>query len=766
MKNGWPVIGDRRTNLLIGGVIFFCFWMYLRSYNVYPSLFLPNGEVRLVEVDSYYHLRHAEAVYNNFPHLLRYDPMSAYPGVERGLNQGFYDIFVAGLSKLSFGLVSCKTILLVLSPVLTGLAFCLLGGWLWRSVSPWCGVLFWLTLAAYPGFLAHVSALGNGDHHSFEVFLTTLLILVLHEALKDKRSYALTAVAAGLLQLLFLSWAGAPLHLFFVGICFFVVALIQRPMSDTSKLRNKGVLFGLLTCLTPLLISTVSPDHIIWFLARDVFVAGGVALAAGYPLLLLVAAKLSSRMRWVLALAVFLAVPLAALAFPPASDAFTTFFSRRSEAIAEHAAVTPASLFRWFGFNALALLTTPLLLLRSDRWRDCAVPVTYGLGLTAFWIYTLDFGYYAPAVVAGFVAYSLSRLPWSKVGAGVIVLLLALPFLFPPSSRALAKPWIVRDYLGESLIHSNGLEQAGTWLRQFKESEGQNLDYGILAPWDWGSVLAQVSRTPVAFSQTHSAALGNLMFHSGPEGDYETLGRADKPLKFIVIPTRNLEGKLGTEMTVSGRHPREIFKPGPVVEWKGQAFNLVAPNQAFYDLFLVRLFDLVAQNMGHYRLVFESPQQTIRAIKLHDDLARFEFTSIDVTEEEASALTGILGSQNRVQETSRGLLVNPFLSPDVRIFETVPGALLTGTTKPQAKVAALLSVSAPYNKIPRFVTWQTQADDKGTFQLRVPYATGRPVYPVPGSTIVNGPYRVEVDGRTLEVKVTEEQIQGGTEIAI
>lgn len=766
MNDKWPAIDDKRSNLLIGALIFFCLWMYFRSYNVYPALFLENGNIRLTGVDSYYHLRHAEAVHANFPHVLRNDPMAAYPGIERGLNQGFYDVFVAGLSKLSFGLLSCKAILMGISPILTGLAFGLLGGWLWRAVSPWCGVLFWLCVTAYPGFLIQMAALGNGDHHSFEVFLMTLLVLALHVALKQKSSYLLTIVAALLLQVFFFSWAGAPLHLFFVGICFFVVALLQNPTDDLTKLRNKGVLFGLITSLIPALAGYLSPDYVIWFLAKDIFVAAGLALALGYPVLLSVAPKLSPKRRWLLAFAVFLGVPLGAQFIPAAASALSVFFSPRSEAIAEHAAVNPSSLFQWFGLNSLALISTPLLLLRAGKFRECAVPVVYGLGLTAFWMHTLDFGYYAPSIVAAFTAYTFSRIPWSKAAAAGIALLLALPFLSPGNPSKPAKPWMLRSHLAESMIHSNGLDQAGTWLRMFKESEGKDLDYGILAPWDWGSVLNQVSKTPVAFSETHSSRLGELMFHTGPEGDYDTLGRAEKPLKFIVIPTRNLEGKLGTELTVSGRHPQEILKPGLSVEWKNQKFNLVTPNHAFYELFIARLFDLVGQNMGHYRLVFESPQQTIRAIKLHDSLARFEFTSIDVTEEEAKALTGILGVQNKVQETSRGLLVNPFLSPDVRVFETVPGALLTGTTKPAARVSALLSISAPHNKIPKFITWQTRADDKGRFELRVPYPTGRPVHSVPGSIVVNGPYRLEIDGKSQEVEVTEEAVQNGAEIEL
>lgn len=764
MKSVWPEIKPSRSNFLIGASVFFCLWLFLRSYNVYPALFLEDSSLRLTGVDSYYHLRHAEAVYNNYPHVLRHDPMSSYPRIERGLNQGFYDVFVATLSKLTFGLVTCKQIIVGISPVLSGLSFCILGGWLWRAVSPWCGVLFWLSILAYPGMMIHVTALGDGDHHAFEIFLANLLILTLHHALKPKASYIKTAVPAAILFTIFLSWAGAPLHLFFVGLCFFVVGLVQdNDPQHVSKLRGKGILFGLLTATLPLIAGLVSPDSIIWDQAKNIFVLGGLALLLGYPILLAIAPRLSVGPKVALTIAILVAVPLGAQLSPSAAGALSALFSPRSEMIAEHAAVNLSSLFSWYGFQTLALIITPLLLFYSGKLKECAVPVVYGLGLTVFWMYTLDFGYYPPGFIAAFAAYALSRVPWSPATPIVLTVLVTLPFLSPKLPN---KPWMSRETLRDAMVHSDGLDQAAKWLRLYRNGEGKGLDYGVLAPWDWGSVLAQVSQTPVAFSQTHSDTLGKILYHPGPEGDYEKLANADNPLKFIVIPTRNLEDKFGTELMVAGGHPSEVFQPGPQIDWKGRALQLIEPNRAYYQAFIVRLFDLLGQNMGHYRLVFESPQQVIRTLRIHDDLNRFEFTAIDVKPSEIKALTGIIAVKNQVHETSRGLLVNPYVSPDVRVFEVVPGALIVGKAKPKSSVGAVLSINAPYNQIPKVLTWQTQADEQGEFALRVPYPTKTPVHQVPGSIVVTSAYRVSVDGKTQDVEVTEAQIQSEEKISL
>lgn len=763
MKNRWPDIEKSRSNLLIAGIVFVCLWFFVRSYNVYPSLFLNTGETRLTGVDSYFHLRHAEAVYKNYPHIMRHDPYSAYPSVENGLNQGLYDVMVATLAKLSFGLLSCKDIMFFLSPTLTALAFCTVGAWLWQTVSPWAGILFWTFICLYPGALVQVSALGNGDHHSFEVCMSTFLILSLYRALQDSAPLWAVVVPAILLQILFFGWAGAALHLFFVGICFYLVALLQSPGANVARLRNKGVLFGLLTVLIPFTVARIDFDAIIWEKSLNVFLGCDLALTLGYPLLLWLAPKLTSRQKFFLTLVLVVGVPFLAKLNPAASAAFDIFFGRRPETIAEHANINLINLLAWFGIGVFALITTPIVLARRGKLAQVAVPVAYGLGLTLFWFHTLDFGYYGPGVIAAFAAYSVSQLPW-KAWTPVVLALLFLPPLLPiPRNN---RPWMKTSALADTVVHSNGLNQAAHWLRTYRETEGKGADYGLLGPWDWGSILAELTDTPVGFSETNSYRLAQIFYDTRPEGDLEAIDPPQKPFRFIVIPVRNLQEKFGTELVVSGREATCFLQKGPTIQWEGMATEIPVPNATYYEFFIVRLFDLIAQNMSHYRMVFESPQQTVRAIKLQDNLAQFEFASPEVTDQEAEALRPILGVTNKVFETSRGLLLDPRLSPEVRVFEVVPGALFTGKTKPHTKVSALLTVTAPYNGIPNILTWTTESDEKGEFALRVPYATGGPTHPVPGSTVTSGAYRVDVAGKTYELKVSEAQVQSEGKIPV
>lgn len=763
MKNRWPEIENDAKSALLCGAVFFLLWLFLRCYNVYPGLFLANGEIRLLGADSYFHLRHAEAIAQDFPHVLRRDPMAAYPSVERGLNQGGYDLTVAGLSKLSFGLISCKLLLMWLSPVLSGLGLCLVGGWLWRALSPWGGLLFWGLSLAYPGPLTSVCAVGNGDHHGYELFLFCLLALSLHYTLQEEVQATRILLPAAVLQMFFLSWAGAPLHLFFTGLCFYAVAFLKHTASAAKRLALKGVLFGLVTSCMPLAMRYLAPDYILWSKSFQVFLAAGFVLVLGYPLLVTLAHKLPTKARVPVALSILASIPFLAQLSPATSEALNLFFSPRSATISEHATVSVVLLLALYGLHFIAVPLAPIVLYRQERLGPNLVPVIYGLGIVAFWVHTRDFNYYAPPVVAASAAYLLMQLPYKKWTPVVPAFLTMLPFLpFP----APISPWIKTPRVRETIVHTNGMDQAAKWLAQYKDTEGKGQDYGLLAPWDWGSALAYLSKTPVGFSQTHSPVLAELFYSTKPNGEYEKLAGPEHPFRFVLIPSRNVQEKFGTELVVAGGNPSALYGPGPQVEYAGRSFQLPSPNQAFQQIFLIRLFNALGKDMGHYRMVYETPQRVVRSLLIHENLKNFEFSSLEVTEQEAEALKPMLRSKNKVHETSRGLLVNPYLSPDVRIFELVPGALLVGKAEPHARVGAILSLSSPYSKSPEVVTWKSYADSDGNFELRVPFPTEGPVHQVPGSIVVNGKYRVDIGGRTQDVSVTEEQVQSEARIPI
>ncbi|MCA9778959.1 MAG: hypothetical protein KC800_19660, partial [Candidatus Eremiobacteraeota bacterium] len=609
MSAKWPELPTGKGVYLGVGFFFLVLWLSARAYAVYPILYSDPEHPRLSGADSYFHLRHSEEVLNNYPILSRIDRMASYPRGEYGMNQGGYDILVATLSKLSLGLLSPRQLLTWLAPFLTGISALLLAAALAKRESPWCGLLFLLLTLSFPGPLSQVAALGNGDHHGWEVFLQTLLLLSLTWSLSDE--VPVRYIGAPVLVLLgfFFSWAGSPLHLFFTGACFFAWALVDHDREARVGLARKGAIAGLLLAIVPVAVSRVAPGLIVWSKALQVYLLGGAALVVGFPLLIWAAQKLPLKKRLLAAPLLLSAVVLGISFSPDLWGELTVFFSRRVSSISEHVAVSPTLLFSWYGLTPLFLLLAPALAWREGRLKAYVVPLVYGLGITVFWIITLDFNYYAPLIIAGTGAYCLSRLPWRTWTPFVLLLVAAISLLPLPNQ---AHPWVSPATAREMVVNSNGIAQASRFLAEVKKNGSE--DYGLFAPWDLGNILAYTTKTGVAFSQTHSTYQAQLFYTKRPHRVYKWMKR--NKLRFIVIPARNLEEKLPTDFSLTDKNLAELMKAGPDITWEGQTFNLPVYNENLQSLFIVQLFDGLARDLGQFRLVFESPQRVVRAQRL------------------------------------------------------------------------------------------------------------------------------------------------------
>jgi len=764
VRQHWPEIPDSKETIATIALAFLIGWVSLRALFIFPYIFPEQGGPRLSGADSYFHLRHAEQVMEIFPKIMRWDPMTSFPHTERGLNQGLYDVMIAAFSKASLGLLGPTTILIWFSPLISGFACLMLAWWLARRATPWCGALFLGFMLMYPGPLKQIALLGNGDHHSFEVFLAVALVISLVECLKDKAPVWWAAAPALLLVAFALSWAGAPLHLFFTGLCLFFYPFTLREKESGKRLLLKGlVLAGTLAGLLTLAKIPYDGQYILWKEAHKVFLAGSACLAAGYPLLVPVAVRTPQKWRAVVSILALAGVYGLIALSSEASGYLNYFLAPRSEAIAEQARVSFQLIFTWYGVNWLALAVTPLLVWRSGRVRECALPLIYGLGLTFFWMYTRDFAYYAPVVIAACAAFAVQSIPWRSFTPYIVALLLAAPF-FPWGLKT--QPWLPSLDARQAVIHANGVDQAATWLRTYKEKYGQEQNYGLLAPWDLGNILAQQAKTPVGFSQTHSANLTKLFYSRKPEEVYEKIGTGEKPFRFVLIPSRNVEQKFTTEMQIGdpGIDPSSVYSPGPEIELDGKKYTLPKPNYRFQQIFLIQLFDRLAKGLGHYRLVFESPQKVIRAIRVKDDHKNFEFVALEVSDEEAEGLKPVLRIRNKLLETSRGLLFNPYLGTDTKVFEMVPGAVVYGKTKPRARVGVYISLKSPYYPEPRLIAWKSYADGEGNYEVRLPYSTGGAPYDIPGTVAPMGPYTVDLLGKKYQLDLTEEQVQSGARV--
>lgn len=743
----------------LAAAAFAVLYLLVLSATSVPTVFPSDRPARLAGPDAYFHLRHAEAALANFPHLLRPDPMTNFPHGEVGINQGFFDLSVAGVSKLSLGLLSPKAILIVISPLCALLAMLWSASWLSREVGDACAGCFLLFSLAYPASLSTVAALGQGDHHVFELLMAVAIAWSLSWLFRPSTSWKMAPVAALPLLWLYFSWAGSPLQLLLVGIVFYFRA--WNPEISDDRLAAKGSLFGLTLLLVVAAMNAIAPWTTLWSVCYQVFMLGGALLFLGYPILVRLAARFR-RFPTLGAIVVLASGFLPALWYPKTRALLLSLGEERSSAISEHAQVSLGLLNVWFGpLWVLAILGLLLLFWRRKLWW-ASTPLIYAGGLVAFWLLTKDFVYYSSAPIAAAAAYALTAWKWPRSLPVAALLLASIP-LIPGSG--VRPPWMPPSLAQETMLVTDGLESASAWLRQVHESRDKGDTYGLVAPWDLGNILAQTTAIPVGWSQTHSELLAKILYSDRPETAYKVLTEGTKPFRYIYLPARNLSEKYITELEIAGIPTGAEFT-GDQSQWKGQPITLLKTLPRHDRALLNRLYWKRGKDLGHYRLVYETAEQSLHSQKLYPERNSVELFSRPVTPDSLKLLKPLLDFPHVPLETNQGIMVKARLAPEVRIFEIVAGAKVTGTGPADTLVTAELDLHSPTSGKTWSTSWSTRVDSRGKWSLRLPYPTDSPISEIPGTVEVHGKYRLRVGKKDLTFSLSEPMIRNGSSLVV
>ncbi len=738
----------------LAAAVFAALYLLMLSATAYPTVFPSGRPARLAGPDAYFHLRHAEAALANYPRLLRPDPMTNFPHGEIGINQGFFDLSVATVSKISLGLLSPKAILIVISPLCALLALLWCARWLSRESGDLCAGLFLLFSLAYPASLNSVAALGQGDHHAFELFMAVTIAWSLKWLFRPTTSWKMAPIAALPLLWLYFSWAGAPLQLLLVGGVFYFRA--WNPEISDERLAAKGSLYGLTMLIVVGGMDLVLPWTTIWHTSYQLFLLAGTLLFAGYPFLVRLAGK-TSRFPALGASGLLVLGLVAAIAFPTTRGFLLQLVEQRTDRISEHVPITLGLLHIWYGpLWVLAIFGVLLLLWRRKLWW-ANLPLVYAGGLVLFWLQTRDFVYYSPPPLAAAAAYALTGWRWKKLTSGLALVVTLIPVI---PGAGVNPPWMSPQVARDAMLISDGLESASAWLREVEPANKES--YGILAPWDLGNILAQTTRTPVGWSQTVSTQLAQLLYSDRPDAVYRQLSRGEKRFRYIYLPARNLAEKFISEMGVAGIPVGAAFSFDRNIIWEGQKVGILKTLPPFDTMLLNRLYWGLGENLGHYRLVYESAEQSLHTQKLHPEKASVELHSRPVSKEEQESLQPLLRQPNVPLETSRGIMVRAKLAPEVRIFELVPGAVVTGNAAPGTAVMAQLRLHSPTSGRSWLAHWRTQAGAGGVFLLRLPYPTTGPISRVVGTVVVQGPYKITVGTTVSSFQIDEYSVSRGT----
>ncbi len=726
-------------------------WLAARVLACLPLVFPEPGQVRLLEMDSYFHARHARSLVKNFPRVQRWDPSSNYPHGQRGENQGGYDLLLASLALVAgLGHPDQTTLLTTCAwtPVALGaLAFLLVGLLGRRLVGPWAGLLAPWLLLIYPATLATYAVLGFADHHAFEVCLALATCLALVLTLEKHRPLWLALPVVVLLY----SWAGSALYLLVLALCLSAAALAGAERVARLCLSMAGWV-----ALLWLLPTLIWPDLSLGERYHRAALAALLGFGLGVPALALGWTR-RARPAGKLMLAGLGVVCLALLAWSPVQGMLHALLDPRPSTILEHRQVT-ASLYT--GYFGLAGWLAPLGLLAAWRSRQPSqlAAALFAALLVALWVQTRDFSYLPPPFVA--LLASLALAPFLTRGRALpaAAVVLTLPAVLGWTTPA----WPPTDLLRQALMVTPGWVQASEWLSQNSPSPSLDLDsplrpwrenlhyppgtYGVYTPWDRGHLVSFLARRPVVLSSTESRQGALWLATDQEEQALEALKAGCEPgerVEYVMLASEVISDSFLTHMQVAGISPERILEPAQEVTVANQKFPLPVYGELYHRSISARLFE--EDQMKHFRLIYETPARSLVAYvaRYNQALNKMDVRRRSLPLQEVEELARLDGAPG-VFPVGEGYLYGARVLSEVKVFQIVAGARVSGH---EASLVLQCKSSGR--------TWTYRQTGP---ELILPYPTTAAV----GEVRAQGPYLI--DGRTLQV--TEDQVQRGLELRL
>ena len=682
-----------------------------------------DGRIVFFGYDSFYHIRRIAFTAENFPATLWFDPYLNYPLGHPITWPPLFDQVVAGASLL-FG-VPPEVAGALAPPVLGSAAVLVVYFLARRTFGARVAVLSAFVLAIDPKHLARTH-FGFVDHDALESLLILGAILLLAYALTERdRKLKLGAAAGALIAAVGYTWLGAPIYM--VAILIYAVlqaALDLRDGNDpSSSILPLAAAFGVALLL-------FLPFRGEAWLAPSFFGALGGLAALGAILLLsrllrregLAAPALLPAAAILGALALAVISPfwgesgIAALLTEGARYFFLGGIGegRILEAVPIYRLLDPVSLPALGLFLLLLGLGAMIRMSRLSRHPGdmllLVVWAAFTLALAAFQARFLFVSSLAGSIsVALLFFWGSDRLVGRRGPAAKAASVALLALLLFPNAVGLL------EVIGAEPEIKGGWIEALDWVAEntpqtegFEDAVGSP-SYSIMSWWDYGNWILLQSRRPVVANNFQAGATDSARFFLAEEE--EALAIADgRGVRYVITDGKMVSGKLPAIVRWIDGDPRSYISSGS---------GISSPyTSSFTSTALFRLHLQDGSGLGAFRLVYEagpSPGQRDPA-------------------------------------------------PEVKVFERVIGARISGTTPYDGPMAAALVIAS--NQGRRFVYSNEAMPEDGRYEITVPYSTDGEE-----DTRSTGPYLVgpleDLGGEgSREVEVAEEDVALGRVVEV
>lgn len=754
-------------------IVLVAFLMRMISY----SMVTANGSINFSGYDSFYHMRRILYTASNFPHSLNFDSYINYPnGFEVGWPP-LFDFLGALLAKILGGgqpdlytIEFAGALLPVLLGVLTIVPLYIAAASLFDRKTALLGALIFAVLPAH----LYISRFGAVDHHVAETLLSTSAYACFILALKWARegSLSLTSLktissnkklikslalagASGLFfALLIFTWIGALAFVSFILLYAFIQTTIDLKAGKNSdyNLICSVALLATLIFTIPLSAGSLRPGlemsamYLSWFQVFYVLsMLAGTLILWGFSLYI---SKKDLDWKYYPAILILVSVTglLSLKILSAESYAFVVegmrFFLGKGEYIGTISEALPiflttegkltfSQVLGSLGLCFLAALGGFFLLSLEWKGEKSKPEGVFFLLWSVFFAYLMisqrRFSYLFAVNVSILTAYFLWVLlesfnfetevrklvksspisrknaePALKTGKEtkskakskskintissskkdlqpdyfkIVSSIVLIGFVFIPCL------WADFAFAKEEGSIDPGWKDSLTWLEASSPKTSYYLEpseipeYGVLSWWDYGNWITYVAKRP-AVSNNFQTGIedSSLFFTTSSEEEAKTI-LEKLNVKYVITDKMMASGKFGAIVKLAGEDISKYLNIETVNGKRGLE-TVATAKKEFTETEVYKLHELDGSNLGNLRLVHES-----------------------------DALKEKNGIKN-----------------NVKVFEFVPGARLSGTAGPEQNITATLELSSNTG---RKFTYQNKvvSDKNGSFEITVPYST-------------------------------------------
>lgn len=735
---------------------------------IFPGWFYvvrPDGEFRLPDPDAHYHFRQAAYTLQHFPQISRWDDFSFYPGVLRDDAAGLYDLALAALAKIVAlsGIEPMRAlwwVCLWFPPLCATAIMPIVYLLVRRHGTIAIGLVMALWYLLLPGLTLANVTLGICDHHVVEMLFGVLCILLLQRLVVREReqpsAWWRPAWGAALpLAILQFTWLGGPLFLVIFGLTWFgQLAADVLAGSGARALVRAGVRYWLAFLIVTGAAGALLPDLIFLPHLWKGTLVGTVALlavlaATGWYF---EASRLSLRPPVRLALVAGSLAAAAVLLFsvsPALGQYLWQGFGPKSLLVAENQVVTPRFYFGVTGLAGILGLMAPVAGIVSGVWRRPAwwMGVLPSLFFLALWVRTYDYGYQGAlhaVLLTGCFFGAIAVFP-SREGArprsrsvNLTVAACTVVVILCQQPAQWTAPWSVPGdwYETSSGLPSEGWIEAMRWMRTNTPAPpplpaviipGQppRGRVGVLTDWCDGQFVNTLAGLPATSSRYPVAQGMKPFFLPNEEAVRAAILRGSTvaaAVRHVALGPRTIGDAFLAHRDLVGFKPEDFYGRRTFVDGQGRSIGVPTLGPAYDAAFATRLLLEDGNGLAHFRLVFESRQQSFLRMTLEPRSTLIKPQASLVLNEairDAAIRDMRLGLW---KENGESAYLGHLLAA-VKIFEQVEGAKLEG----RAPAGSTVVLRIPLRLRTSGRAWEyrqsCRVEADGRFRLTVPYGT-------------------------------------------